>query len=373
MVLTEKIEPFQPVSLQRIAEIIAEDLSGSKIRDFFNRAGFSHILFTNESKRGFVYTALQQIQNEVGWQRKVIELIEKFCDGQEFLGRSEKREPTIIKINEVLSFYKLRYDLKISTVVLDTRTKQSSQRQDTSLKRLNALNMAGYILRLLNTAEKEFNYEILKRGFPKKSEKIVDGALFLLKEYSLLKIDKDGNLTLTQKAKDILSEDIDLGTRILKLLMVNPFDLNEISVLLQKNFDITTSTFIALAQEKLVTSTSETRYPGSSLGIGTPVIQLTTKGIEFLKKDNRESPKFTIGTAENVYVGNTINVNNIQSTIEQLLVKIDEAKDMDNKTKKELKTRLEKLKYAANEALEFAKSVGGQFTVESLMKFFFPS
>lgn len=364
VILTEKIEPFQPAALQRIAEIIAENLSGSEIRDFFNRSGFSHITFINDAKRRFIHIALEQIQNEVGGQRKVIEIIEKFCDGQEFLVKSEKREPTIIKINEVLNFYKLKYDMKSSTVTFNSRIKQFSHENDNSQERLKALYVGGGILRILKISEKELNYELLKECFPKAPKKSFDGGLFLLQEYLLLKTNNDGICILTQKANDILSDDIDLNTRILKLLQVNPFDLNEISALLRTNFDTIVAVFINLSNERLVTSTS---YSSG----GTPVAQLTPNGTKFLKENSDESPKFTIGTAGTVYVGNNINVTNIQGTIDQLIVQIDAAKDIDDKTKKELKTKLEKLKYAARETLEFAKSVGGQFAVESLLKSFF--
>lgn len=370
MILMERPISFQPIALQQIAKIIAGDLSGSEIRDFFNRAGFSHIILTNETKWKSVYSALEQIKSGNDSQ-KLIELIELFCDAQEFFGKSEKREPIIIKINEVLNFYKLKYDMKSSAVISSNRIKQLSRDQDKSLERLKALSIGGSILHILKTSEKELNQELLKKYFPKAPKKSFDGGLFLLQKYLLLKTNNDGLCVLTQKANDILSDDIDLNTKVLKLLQVSPFDLNEISVLLQTNFYTITAVFIALSKENLVTCTSYSPYPRTPLGVGTPVAQLTTNGTKFLKKDNDESPKFTIGTAGNVYVGNNINVTNIQSTIDQLIIQIDAAKDIDDKTKKELKTKLEKFKYAGNEAFEFAKSIGSQLMTEMLRKFFF--
>ena len=242
------------------------------------------------------------------------------------------------------------------------------------LARLQMLYGSRDILRVLVKVKNGMNYETLKRDFPKAPKSLFDKGLSFLLGHSLLEFDESRNCYIvTQKAIEIFSEDVDLNMKVLNLLRLEPLDLNEMSALLQISFDSITAVFISLAQEGLVTSTTSQVYPGSPLGAGTAVIQLTTKGIEFLKKttESSKSPDLNIGTAQNVYVSNNITINNIQNTIDQLILQVEQSQDIDEKTKKELKDKLKNLKDAGNELLKFAKTAGLQLTVEGLKKFFF--
>jgi len=242
------------------------------------------------------------------------------------------------------------------------------------LARLQMLYGSRDVLRVLVKLENGMDYETLKQHFPKAPKNLFDKGLRFLLGHSLLEFDESRNCyNVTQKAKEIFSEDVDLNMKVLNLLRLEPLDLNEMSALLQTSFDSITAVFISLAKESLVTSTTSCVYPRSSLGVGTPVIQLTTKGIEFLKKttDSSKPTDLSIGTAQNVYVSNNITINNIQNTIDQLILQVEQSQDIDDNTKKELKDKLKNLKDATKELLEFAKTAGLQLTVEGLKKFFF--
>ncbi|MBI3639861.1 MAG: hypothetical protein HY223_06045 [Thaumarchaeota archaeon] len=377
MDLPFQIPPFKEVALERLAKIIGDNLTGSEIQNLCQRSGLSHIKFTNDTKWKFVYSTLEQLQNEKEGQNKIIKIIEQLCDPQEFFNNVEKRHLIIYNINVVLSFYKMKYDIESSTIIHDDKIEplmQGKADDNPLLARLQALWGGRDVLGILMKSEQELSYESLKQYFPLAPNELFDNGLGLLEEYSLVKVNENGKYVATEKAKDIFLDDLDPTTRILKLLRIQPFDLNEISHLLHiKSTSIMWSLFVYLDQEGLVTSSVSRPYSNHT-GQGNPVIHLTTKGIDYLKKpESSMSSNFTIGTAQNVYVANTITINNIQNTIDQLITQLEHERNMDDKTKKLMRTKLENLKLSTNELIEFAKSIGVQFTVEALKKFFFPS
>src|SRR5689334_5736853 len=120
--LAQNHELFKQSALQQISKIIADKFTGSQIVDFFKRIGINNIATTESTKWKFVCATLEQLQNTKG-RHEIVRIIEQFCDGQEFFGENTRRFDIIQKINEVLSFYKMEYDLKLSHVIIDLSIK----------------------------------------------------------------------------------------------------------------------------------------------------------------------------------------------------------------------------------------------------------
>lgn len=98
-------EPFSLSALEHLAKIIGNCYSGSKITDFFRKAGFPHIRHDGTTKWRFVYSALEQIQNDSYGPHQIAKIIEQLCNPQEFFGNAEGHKHVLNEVNEILSFY----------------------------------------------------------------------------------------------------------------------------------------------------------------------------------------------------------------------------------------------------------------------------
>ena len=117
-----KIEAFSLSALERIAKIVAGRYTGSQITDFFRKAGFPRIRHDGTTKWRFVYSALEQIQNNTYGPYRIAEIIERLCDPQEYFGDAEGHRQTINEINEILRFYGLAVDAKNGRIGVTSRT-----------------------------------------------------------------------------------------------------------------------------------------------------------------------------------------------------------------------------------------------------------
>ena len=296
--MVQNDELFKKSALQQISKIIAEKFTGSQIFDFFNRIGISNIVSTESTKWKFTYETLDQLQNTKG-RDEIVRMIEQFCDGQEFFGENNTRFYIIQKINEVLIFYNMKYDTKTSHIVLIRSLKKKMQRPlpEGPASRLEVLYGVKLTLYLLKNKEIDLTYESAKQKFPKLSKKIFEHNMNFLLKYSLTE-KRNNSYVITKKANEIFFSDVDQATRILRLLTLDLFDLNEIASILNIKFDNVGAIFIALADRGLVTSTTSRPYGGTAIGGGTPIVQLTPAGIKFIKEMNNN-----VSTAANILEG----------------------------------------------------------------------
>jgi REase_DpnII-MboI len=102
--MTDQIvtEPFDDVTLEIFAHIIAESYTGSGITRFFERAGFPEFWHDGRTKWEFVYEAMQEIQGRESGPSKIVGVIEQFCNPRSF-----PDENAVNSIDQTLADYAL--------------------------------------------------------------------------------------------------------------------------------------------------------------------------------------------------------------------------------------------------------------------------
>ena len=128
----EYSKPFGLSALERIATIIGNRYSGSGITEFFKKAGLPYIQHDGTTKWRFVYTALQELQQQLG-PSQVAKIIELLCNPQEYFGQSEYHQQMVEHVNEVLSFYSLKVDKKTGEILIGPSISPSLRSQRSQL------------------------------------------------------------------------------------------------------------------------------------------------------------------------------------------------------------------------------------------------
>lgn len=102
--MTDQIvtEPFEDVTLDVLAHIIADSYTGADITRFFERAGFPEFRHDGRTKWHFVYEAMQEIQGRESGPSKIVGVIEQFCNPRSF-----PDEVAVKSIDQTLAGYDL--------------------------------------------------------------------------------------------------------------------------------------------------------------------------------------------------------------------------------------------------------------------------
>jgi uncharacterized protein (TIGR02391 family) len=117
-----KVDPFSLSALERIAKIIGDRYTGSEITEFFRKAGFPQIRHDGSTKWRFVYSALEQIQNNTYGPYQIAKIVQQLCDPQEYFGNAEGHRQIVNEINEILSFYGLTVNTKDGKIIVTGKT-----------------------------------------------------------------------------------------------------------------------------------------------------------------------------------------------------------------------------------------------------------
>jgi len=126
-----RIEPFSLSALERIAKIIGDRYTGSEITGFFRKAGFPQIRHDGTTKWRFVYSALEELQNEKYGQYQIAKVIEELCNPEEYFGVAEGHRQVADEINEILNFYGLAVDMKTGKILVTGKVDASLRYRET--------------------------------------------------------------------------------------------------------------------------------------------------------------------------------------------------------------------------------------------------
>src|SRR3989344_3731444 len=112
------LEPFKLPALEALAKIIGDRYTGTEITELFRKAGFSEIVHDGGTKWRFVYSALEQLQNQRYGPINVVKVIQQLCDPQEYFSAPELHNSICTQVNNILSFYGLQVgeDGKVRTL-----------------------------------------------------------------------------------------------------------------------------------------------------------------------------------------------------------------------------------------------------------------
>jgi uncharacterized protein (TIGR02391 family) len=107
--MSQELGPFSPEALERLAQIIGENYTGSQITSVFSRSGYPEIVHDGGTKWRFVVEALEQLQRR-GSNRPqhVIKVLQTICSPQGWIEQRPKYESFLSAINQVLEFYGLQ-------------------------------------------------------------------------------------------------------------------------------------------------------------------------------------------------------------------------------------------------------------------------
>lgn len=151
-----KLESFQLSALEHIAKIIADRYTGSQITELFRKAGFSGIGHDGGTKWRFLYSTLEQLQKQDYGPYQILKIIEKICDPQEYFGNPSGHENIVNNINEILSFYGLKFD-KSKNKVVTTGQKETSL-HTSEIEDIRLFHMRSFQPEVIRHAREQFHF-----------------------------------------------------------------------------------------------------------------------------------------------------------------------------------------------------------------------
>ncbi len=155
MVHDVRLEPFQLSALEHISRIIADRYTGTEITDLFRKAGFTGIGHDGGTKWRFLYSTLEQLQKRDYGPYQIIKIIEKVCDPQEYFGNPGDHESIVDSLNEVLSFYGLRFDKTKNKIVTTGHRETTLHNQET--EDVKIFHLRGFHPEVVEHAREQFH------------------------------------------------------------------------------------------------------------------------------------------------------------------------------------------------------------------------
>ena len=96
------LEPFKLPALEALAKIIGDRYTGTEITELFRKAGFSEIVHDGGTKWRFVYSALEQLQNQRYGPINVVKVIQQLCDPQEYFSAPKLHNSIYTQFKKIL-------------------------------------------------------------------------------------------------------------------------------------------------------------------------------------------------------------------------------------------------------------------------------
>ena len=124
------LDSFRPEALEKLAQIIADNRTGSEISQLLSNAGLPQ-RHDGGTKWRFLFAVFQEIQQQHGGKPDwVLKVVKAFASPQAYIGAKEVHDGILKQLNDVLSFYALRIDADGS--LRRTGEKTSTVREDRS-------------------------------------------------------------------------------------------------------------------------------------------------------------------------------------------------------------------------------------------------